>query len=144
MTSALTFLELYHKDGDEFLNHIIRVTGDETWVSIVNAETKEQSKQWMYTHLQKKNEKVFKKVVCQKAGGHCFLGEERSADSGIHATRDHNNVRSVLRKAKKLHRDIRNKRRGMLTGGVVLLRESSRPHTSTAARSRALLKHFNW
>jgi hypothetical protein len=42
MTSALTFFEQYHKDGDEFLNHVIRVTGDETWVSFVNVETKEQ------------------------------------------------------------------------------------------------------
>jgi hypothetical protein len=41
---ALTFLEQYHKDGDGFLNHIIPVTGDETCVSFVNAETKEQSK----------------------------------------------------------------------------------------------------
>jgi hypothetical protein len=24
------FLERYHKDGDEFLNHIVRLTGDET------------------------------------------------------------------------------------------------------------------
>jgi hypothetical protein len=24
------FLERYHKDGDEFLNHILRVTSDET------------------------------------------------------------------------------------------------------------------
>jgi hypothetical protein len=37
------FLERYHKDDDEFLNHIVRVTGDETWVSFVNVETKEQS-----------------------------------------------------------------------------------------------------
>jgi hypothetical protein len=36
------FLELYHKDGDEFFNHIIRVTGDETWVLFVNVENKEQ------------------------------------------------------------------------------------------------------
>jgi hypothetical protein len=50
MVSALTFLEPYHKDGDEFLNHIVRVTDDETWVSFVNVETKEQSKQWMHTH----------------------------------------------------------------------------------------------
>jgi hypothetical protein len=28
MASALTFLEQYHKDGDEFLGYIIRVTGD--------------------------------------------------------------------------------------------------------------------
>jgi hypothetical protein len=39
---ALTFLERHHKDGDEFLNQIVRVRGDETWVSFVNVETKEQ------------------------------------------------------------------------------------------------------
>jgi hypothetical protein len=36
------FLEPYDKCGDEFLNHIVRVTGDETCVSFVDAETKEQ------------------------------------------------------------------------------------------------------
>jgi hypothetical protein len=36
------FLERYRKDGDEFLNHIIRVTGDVTWVSFVNTEITEQ------------------------------------------------------------------------------------------------------
>jgi hypothetical protein len=30
------FLERYHKDDNEFLNDIVRVTGDETWVSFVN------------------------------------------------------------------------------------------------------------
>jgi hypothetical protein len=34
-------LGLYHKDGDEFLNHIALVMGDKTWVSFVNVETKE-------------------------------------------------------------------------------------------------------
>jgi hypothetical protein len=33
------------KEGDEFLNHIVRATGDESWASFVNAETKGQSKQ---------------------------------------------------------------------------------------------------
>jgi hypothetical protein len=33
------FLERYHKDGDEFHNDIVRVTGDETSVSFVNVET---------------------------------------------------------------------------------------------------------
>jgi hypothetical protein len=42
MASALTFLERYNKDGDEFLNHIIQVTDDETWISFMNVETKEQ------------------------------------------------------------------------------------------------------
>jgi hypothetical protein len=36
-------LERYRKDCNEFLSHV--VTGDKTWVSFVNVETKEQSKQ---------------------------------------------------------------------------------------------------
>jgi hypothetical protein len=97
MASALTFLERCHKDGDEFLNHIVRVTGDETWVSFVNAETKEQSKQFMYVHSPNKPKKLKRTLsACQKADGNCFLGQERNADGGIHATRDHNNVRNIL------------------------------------------------
>jgi hypothetical protein len=49
--SALKFLEQYHKDGDEFLNHIVRGTIDETSVLFVDVETKEQSKHRMNTHL---------------------------------------------------------------------------------------------
>jgi hypothetical protein len=63
------FLERYHKDGDEFLNHVVGVTGDETWVSFVNAETEEQSKQWMHTHSQNKPKKFKQTNVCQKADG---------------------------------------------------------------------------
>jgi hypothetical protein len=44
------FLERYYKDGDELLSHNVCVTGHETWVSFVNDETKEQSKQWMHRH----------------------------------------------------------------------------------------------
>jgi hypothetical protein len=32
VTSALTFVERYHKYDDELINQIVRVTGDETWV----------------------------------------------------------------------------------------------------------------
>jgi hypothetical protein len=56
------FLEQYHKDGNEFLNHITRVIGDETWVSFVNAETKEMSKQQMHTHSTNKLKK-FKQML---------------------------------------------------------------------------------
>jgi hypothetical protein len=50
MHMTLTFLERYHKNGDESVSRIIQVTGGETWVSFVNVETKEQSKQWIHTH----------------------------------------------------------------------------------------------
>jgi len=42
----------------------------------------------------------------------------------------------------KLWRSIQNKRRRMLTKGVVLLHDNTRPHT--AARANALIKLFNW
>jgi hypothetical protein len=95
------FSEPYHKDGDRFLNRIVLVPGDETWLSFMNVETKEQLKQWMHTHSSENPEK-FKQTLpaCQKADGNCFLGQERRADGGIHATRDHNDVRSVLRNTK--------------------------------------------
>jgi DNA-directed RNA polymerase subunit M/transcription elongation factor TFIIS len=68
----------------------------------VNVATKEQSKQWMHTHSPNRP-KNFKQTVsaCQKADANYSLGQERSADGGIHATRDHNNVRSALRNTKK-------------------------------------------
>jgi hypothetical protein len=80
---------------------IIQVTGDEAWFSFLNVETKEQSKQWMHTHSPNKPKK-FKTTLSayQKGDDSCFLGQERSADSGIHATKDHTNVTSVLRNAK--------------------------------------------
>jgi hypothetical protein len=43
---------------------------------------------------------------------------------------------------KKLHMAIQNKRCGMLTYGVVLLHDNV--HLHTAARTQALLEHFNW
>jgi hypothetical protein len=89
------------QDGGEFLDHIVRVTGDETWLSFVTVETKRQSKQWMHTHSPKKPKK-FKQTSARKViDGNCFLGQERSADGGIHATRDHNNITSVLRNTKR-------------------------------------------
>jgi hypothetical protein len=43
-------LEQYHKDGNDFLNHIVRVSGYKKWASFVNLETKEKSKRCMHTH----------------------------------------------------------------------------------------------
>jgi len=43
---------------------------------------------------------------------------------------------------KKLRRAIENKKRGMLTSGVVLLHDNAHPHT--AAHTQALLQKFRW
>jgi hypothetical protein len=65
-----------------------------------------------------------------------------SADGGVHSTRDNNNLTSVLLNTKELLMAIQNKRRGMMTSGVVLLQCNA--HPGTAARTRALLEHCNW
>jgi hypothetical protein len=59
----------------------------------------------MHTHSPNKPEN-FKHTLsaCQKADGISFLGQERSAVGGIHATRDHNDARNVLRNTKKLRK----------------------------------------
>jgi hypothetical protein len=66
MTLALTLLQRHHKDGDEFLNHILRVTGNDTWVSFVNVETKEQSKQRMHTYSPHKPRKFKQTMSARK------------------------------------------------------------------------------
>jgi hypothetical protein len=67
------FLDQYHKGGYEFHNHVVR--GDETWVSFVNVEIKEQSEQWLHTHSLNKLKKFEQTLsACQKAGGNCFQG----------------------------------------------------------------------
>jgi hypothetical protein len=48
--SALALLEQYHKNGNNFFNNTVRVTHNETLVSFVNVEIKEQPKKWMHTH----------------------------------------------------------------------------------------------
>jgi hypothetical protein len=63
---GFNFLEEYHKDGSEFLNHILQVTSDETWVSFVNVETKEQSKQWMHAHPPNKPKKIKQRLSARK------------------------------------------------------------------------------
>jgi histone-lysine N-methyltransferase SETMAR len=48
----------------------------------------------------------------------------------------------IAKQRKITGRAIQNKRRGMLTTGVVLLCDNARLHT--AAHTRALPEHFNW
>jgi hypothetical protein len=53
ISSALAFLQRYHKDGDKFLNHIVRVIGE-----FVNAVTKTKVKAVNAHTFTKQTEKV--------------------------------------------------------------------------------------
>jgi hypothetical protein len=54
----------------------------------------------MHIHSPNKPKKKLKNAIWQKADGNCSPGQERSADGGLRAARDHNNVRSVLQSTK--------------------------------------------
>lgn len=137
--AALTFLERYHADGDEFLDRI--VTGDETWISHFTPETKQQSMHWRRSGspvtTKFKQTLSVQKVMCTVFWDRKgillidFLprGETVNADRYIETLR-------------KLRRAIQNKRRGLLTAGVVLLHDNARPHT--ARRTTAVLREFGW
>jgi hypothetical protein len=88
------FLERYHKDGDEILIHIVRITDDETWFSFVNFETTESESSGC-TQIHQTSRKNLNKRCPPANWWKLFLGQEWSAYGGIHATRSHNNVRTV-------------------------------------------------
>jgi hypothetical protein len=68
MASELTFtvLERYHEDSDGFLNHIIRVTDEESCY----IETKQQSKQRMHTHSPSKPKKCNQTLSTSQKADH--------------------------------------------------------------------------
>jgi hypothetical protein len=74
MALVLNFLERYHKDSDEFVSHIVWVTDDETWFSFMKVEAKEQSKQWMWTHIQQTSWKSLNKRCLPESWWQLFLG----------------------------------------------------------------------
>jgi hypothetical protein len=54
-----------------------------------------------------------------------LLSGTGSADVGIQAPMDHNDIRIVLHNTKELYRTIQNKRHGMMISGVVLLHDNA-------------------
>jgi hypothetical protein len=130
--SALTFLTRYSEQGDDFLNRT--VTGDETWVSHVTPESKQQSIEWRHTSspIKKKFKQTIstRKIMCTvfwDSKGF-LLVEFLPQGSTIHAS-------VYCDTLKKLRREIQNKRRGMLSRSVVMLHDNVRPHTSAATHA---------
>jgi hypothetical protein len=127
MALVFTFLEQCHKD-DEFLDHIVQAPGDKTWVSFVNVEIKEKSKQWMHTHSSNKLKK-FKQTCARKLMATVFWDRKGVL---VEFMQQRTTVMSEMycKTVKKLCRAIQNRRHGMLTSSVVLLHDNALPHTA--------------
>ncbi|KAJ4450397.1 hypothetical protein ANN_01821 [Periplaneta americana] len=114
--AALTFLQRYHDDSDEFLDRI--VTGDETWISHFTPETKQQSMHWWHSgspvRMKFKETLSVRKVMC-------MVFWDRKGILLI----------DFLPRGETVNADR-----------VVLLHDNACPHT--ARRTAAVLTEFGW
>jgi transposase len=108
----------------------------------VNAETKEQSKQWMHTHSPNKPKKFKKTLSNKQMMATVFWNRKGILLTEFMALGTTITSEVYIEMLNKLQRSIQNKRRGVLTKGVVLLHDNARP--LTAARTNALIKLFIW
>jgi hypothetical protein len=87
--SALTFLTRCSEQGNDFLSRII--TGDETWVSHVTHESKQQA------HIIANKEKIQTDHFNSQDHVHSVLGQKTRSAYGILASRLNNQHRCLLR-----------------------------------------------
>ncbi|GBL54733.1 hypothetical protein AVEN_182212-1 [Araneus ventricosus] len=118
----------YHTGGEDFLNRI--VTGDETWVAHVNAETKQQSMAWCHTCSPTRLRKASQTLSERKLMVTIFWDAQGILLIEFMTCRTTINSEVYCCTLKKLKRAIQNKRRGLLSSGVVLLHDNARPHTA--------------
>lgn len=139
MASALEFLTRYEKEGETFLRRI--VTGDETWVRLSTPESKQQSMQWR--RVGSPRVKKFKLTPSTKKFMCTVFWDWRGillVDFMDHGATI--NAAGYCETLRKLRRAIQNKRRGLLSKGVLLLHDNARPHT--AHLTQQLLDSFGW
>ena len=139
MVVALTFLTRYEEEGDDLLKKI--VTGDETWVSHVTPETKRQSSQWMHTNSPSKPKK-FKQTFGRKVMATVFWDHKGVLLIEFMEPGTTINAAAYCLTLRRLRRAIQNKRRGMLTSGILLLHDNACPHS--ARSTQQLLVKFRW
>jgi len=120
--SASTFLQRVRDQGGEFLDCI--VTGDETWVSHSTPETKRQSMEWRHTSSPAKTK--FKQTIPKsKIMGTVFWDQHGVLLVDIMPKGETINGPRYCETLKKLRRAIQNKRRGLLSRGIVLLHDNA-------------------
>lgn len=140
MASALDFLTRYDEEGEPLLNRI--VTGDETWIKYVNPETKEQSMVWGHKDSPNKPKKARQDFSSRKLMATVFWDAKgvllvEFMERGTTINKD-----VYCETLKNLRRAIQNKRRGMLTSGIVFLHDNARPHSAQV--TQVLLGQFQW
>ena len=137
MVSALSFLQQYAIHDRDFLERI--VTGDETWVHHHFPETKRASLEWKNPGSQRSEK--FKMAKCaDKVMATVFWDRRGVLLADFVEKAPTINAASYYATLEGLRTAIK-KRLGLLTTGVLFLRDSVRTHVATAIRH---LRRFRW
>ncbi|GBL84136.1 Histone-lysine N-methyltransferase SETMAR [Araneus ventricosus] len=136
---SLNFLTRYNEEGGAMLSRIVK--GDETWVSHVTPESKQQSMEWSHTHFPVR---VKAKQTLSQSKIIASVFWDRHSVLMVDFMQRGTTINAVAygQTLRKLRTAIQNKRRGMLTDGILLLHDNARP--CTAAQTRDLLDSFGW
>ncbi|XP_035231708.1 histone-lysine N-methyltransferase SETMAR-like [Stegodyphus dumicola] len=140
MVVAFEFLDRYNTDGEEVLKSI--VTGDETWVQYDTPETKRQSQLWMHTNSPKRPTKFKRTINNRKVMATVFWDQNGVLLVEFMQPGKTINADSYCETLRRLQRAIQNKRRGMLTSGIVLIHDNACPHSARV--TQRLLQQFQW
>ncbi|XP_071086511.1 histone-lysine N-methyltransferase SETMAR-like [Haliotis cracherodii] len=130
--SSRELLDIYRADPENF--HARLVTGDETWIHHWDTETKKDSKQ-----LKHKTSPLPKKFKTQPSAGK-IMATVFWDSKGVLMI-DYKPPKKTITGAyyaalmKKLRNAIKDKRRGMLTAGVLLLHDNAPVHKSRVAQA---------
>jgi histone-lysine N-methyltransferase SETMAR len=127
MMTSLDNLQRYEMEGEAMLERI--VTGDETWVHHYQPESKQASKQWK--HKESPTPTKFKVVVsARKVMATVFWDMKGVLLVEFQEHGETVNAASYCSLLERLKTAIRNKRKGLLSRGVILLHDNARPHTA--------------
>lgn len=130
--SSRELLDIYNADPDNF--HARLVTGDETWIHHWDPETKQESMQWKHKHSP-----APKKFKTQPSAGKIMATVFWDSKGVILI--DYKPPKTTITGAyyadllKRLRAAIKEKRRGKLTAGVMILHDNAPVHKSRVAQA---------
>ena len=138
MAYVLDFLDRFQK-ADQFLKKT--VTGNEKWISHMTPESKRQSMEWHHrsTPVWVKAKQTISPCKVTATG---FWDRHEVLLVDFSHQRTRVNAATYCATLTKLRRAIQNKRRGLLTNGVLLLHDNSRSHSAIYPQN--LTRSFGW
>ena len=128
----------YRTEGNNFMSQIVAC--DETWCHFIDPATKQMSMEWRHSGSPRPQKNSFFNSSSE-SDAHVYFFDKNGPlmlewlETG--STVNANRFCDTLRKLKTA---IKNRRRGLLSKGVILLQDNARPHVAKVCKD--LMQHF--